>query len=660
MATKQTANVYIKNTTDGTAHVQLFHQNDSYGIQNGSWIAAAGQTVGPLAVEFDTGFGSYGILDWWSATVLVIGGSTPGMYQSAGTGTFPNWKECQLQSPDAGQDMTFTISATQFVVALASGGCSNAMVHLGRADVNFDGPFAITNVFVLMLENHSFDNIFGQSGIPGISHAATTNTNTFQPPGGGEPVTYPVASPAPVQMPTDPGHEFADVLEQLCGSGDQTQLGAHYPPLLAGGAYPPIDNSGFVQNYATTISEGPAPSTAAIGDVMLGFDTPDQLPVIYQLATEFALCDAWFSSMPGPTWPNRFFVHGGSSAGLDHSPSKAQLVEWETVHGFSLPNGSLFDGLTASGWSWRLYIDDTDAYSDDPGKGSAFGRIPQVSSLKGITALDVNSLTHFASDLQSPYPYAYTFIEPNWGDITGGTYEGGSSQHPMDDVFGGEGLIKAVYEAIRNSPVWNTSLLIVTYDEHGGFFDSVAPGAATPPGDGSANPSNPLNDSGFDFATYGIRVPAVVVSPWIPKGIVDHTVYDHASVPASVMTVFDFGGPGVTNRTHQANDVLNLCSEPVPRTDTPATLNPPAPPVARAAVSPQALAAQDEEPTEDSGNLPGFLATALKTQLELTDDENERKDVMHQFDSIRTRGDARAFVARTLAKVDAAREGTVA
>ena len=205
--------------------------------------------------------------------------------------------------------------------------------------------------------------------------------------------------------------------------------------------------------------------------------------------------------------------------------------------------------MSRAGLTWRIYNDDTDAYSDDPQDGSVFGAIPQVSALKGITLLDANSLTHFAADLQSPYTCQYTFIEPNYGDITS-SYRGGSSQHPMDDVHGGEGLIKAVYEAIRNSPVWDTSLLIITYDEHGGFYNSVAPPAATPPDDGS--PST-YNQWGFTFAQLGVRVPAVVVSPWIAAHTVDHTVYDHASVPATIERLF--GLPPLTARDAAANDV---------------------------------------------------------------------------------------------------------
>jgi phospholipase C len=166
--------------------------------------------------------------------------------------------------------------------------------------------------------------------------------------------------------------------------------------------------------------------------------------------------------------------------------------------------------VSPAGLTWRIYNDDTDAYSDDPQDGSVFGAIPQVSALKGVTLLDANSLTHFAADLQRPYTCQYTFIEPNYGDITS-SYRGGSSQHPMDDVYGGEGLIKAVYEAIRNSPVWDTSLLIITYDEHGGFYDSVKPPAATPPNDGSPSTHNQW---GFTFAQlgYGSR------PWWSPRG----------------------------------------------------------------------------------------------------------------------------------------------
>ena len=291
----------------------------------------------------------------------------------------------------------------------------------------------ITHVFVLMLENHSFDNIFAMSGIPGLKTPSPGAKNTYKS------VDYPVQDNAPTSMATDPGHEFLDVLEQLAG------VGATYPN---GGPYPLIDSSGFAANYATSLTEQTGlPQPGQIGDVMKCFDTPSQLPVIHQLATEFAVCDQWFSSLPGPTWPNRFFVHEASSAGLDHSPSGSEIFEWESnpFGGFEYPNGSIYDALTKAGLNWRLYIDHS---------GPVAGSFAQVQSIKGIHYSSLRSFTNFAADLQGPYPYQYTFIEPNYGNLVDSSYQHGSSQHPMDGMNSGEGLIKAVYEAIRNSPLW--------------------------------------------------------------------------------------------------------------------------------------------------------------------------------------------------------------
>jgi phospholipase C len=420
-----------------------------------------------------------------------------------------------------------------------------------------------------------------------------------------------------------------------------------YPP---GGPYPPINNSGFAFNYATTTTEGPVPPPNRIGDIMRGFATPTQLPVIYQLATEFALCDHWFSSLPGPTWPNRFFVHGASSAGLDHSPTLAEIAAWESVDGFSYPKGSIYQRLTATRMPWRIYNDDTNAYSDNPQAGSPTGKIPQVMALKGISVGVINSLSHFASDLQGDYPYQYTFIEPNYGNVVDNSYRGGSSQHPMDDAYGGEGLIKAVYEAIRNSPVWNSSLLVITYDEHGGFYDSVAPGGATPPNDGS---SNTYNKYGFKFDQLGVRVPAVIVSPWIAKGVVDHTIYDHSSVLATLEKIFVL--PPLTSRDAAAKNLCGLL-QPSLRPNTPTTLNNPAPPPVRPPVAPANLQAEDAEPIPPTGNLHGFLAIGLKTELELSSGEPaERQAIIANFKNIRTKGDARAYMDQVTAKIDAAK-----
>lgn len=487
----------------------------------------------------------------------------------------------------------------------------------------------IRNVFVLMLENHSFDNIFGQSGISGIAHATSANYNTANG------TDYHVANSAPVAMVSDPGHEFQDVVAQLAGAN------ASYP---SGGPYPAINNSGFAANYATSTTEGPAPPAGNVGDIMKGFNTATQLPVIYQLATEFAVCDHWFSSLPGPTWPNRFFVHGASSAGLDHSPTTAEMLLWDTVDGFSYPHGSIYDRLMSAGKTWRIYNDDTNAYSDHPNQGSAVGKVPQVAALKGISLSTVRSLTRFAADLQTDYAVEYTFIEPNYGNAMNGTYAGGSSQHPMDDVYGGEALIKAVYEAIRNSPVWNSSMLIITYDEHGGFYDSVLPGPAVTPNDGS---SSTYTKFGFQFDRLGVRVPAVIVSPWVARGVVDTTVYDHTSILATLGKLFNFSS--LTARDAAANDLLHLV-QTSSRTDTPTRLNNP---VHSGSADVNRDALHDDTPIMQSGNLPGFLAIYLKAELELSSgDPAARRALIDRFAEITTVGQAHQYVAAVTEKIE--------
>lgn len=467
----------------------------------------------------------------------------------------------------------------------------------------------IQHVFVLMLENHSFDNLLALSGIPGIAAAGPADCNSWN----GQ--TWCVAGNAPGSMPTDPGHEFPDVVEQLCGAG------AQYPQ---GGPYPPVDNSGFAANYATSTTETKQPPPQNdIGDIMLCFNTAAQLPVLFQLATEFVVCDQWFSSAPGPTWPNRFFLHGASSSGLDHSPTREDMLLWETLRGFRYPNGSIFDELTARGIVFRLFHDDN---------GPLEGRVSQVSSLHGIELWDVNDLSRFANDLRGSYPWAYTFIEPNYGDIIDGSYSGGSSQHPMDGVTRGEALLKQIYEALRASPLWESSALIVTYDEHGGFYDHVPPPAAVPPGDGS---SDAYSQYGFTFDRYGVRVPAIIVSPWVAPAV-DHTVYDHSSVLATLESLFDLSP--LTERDRTAHPVAGLLAPGPLRTNCPLTL---ATPAAVSAAAPAFdPAARDLDPIPASRSLTGFLGTLLKADSQLSGSAEARA----RFQSLGTRADARAYL----------------
>ncbi len=230
----------------------------------------------------------------------------------------------------------------------------------------------------------------------------------------------------------------------------------------------------------------------------------------------------------------------------------------------------------------------------------------------------------------------------------------------MDDVYRGEKLIKDTYEAIRDSPFWNTSLLIITYDEHGGFFDSEAP-----PKDVTAPDDAPLRKetTDFDFKQLGVGVPAVVVSPLIKKGTVDHTVYDHSSVAATLEDIFEF--PALTKRDAQANNLhtnkegkKHLLTLSAARTDCPVRLVDPAPRKSAERTVPQ-FNPRDLDPLPANSNLHGFLAVLLKTELELSDGSDAaRAAIIESFKNVRTRADAGDYAARVTERAERARRAS--
>lgn len=615
------ANVYIQNTTKSKVLIQLYHVSYTYWDDQVIVIASEGaafradqsEKVGPMRVGYGTGLGHLTDTDRWWVVLSVYEGSDAGVYASELGAT--------MTSKDSGKNLDFTVDTTQFSIKLAS-----TTTHSTMKKRHSFGKIA--NVFVLMLENHSFDNIFARSGINGITVAPQGASNSYNG------TDYPVTSDAPTSMPTDPGHEFFDVVEQLGGAG-----ASFVTP-----NYPPVNNSGFVSNYATTTSEGNPPKEADRRMIMACFDTRSQLPTIYSLAREFAICDQWFSSMPGPTWPNRYFVHGSSSSGLDHSPDKFDMAATESLSGFSFKNGSIFDALKNHEQSFRIVMDED---------GPIGGSVPQVTSLQGLLwPFAVDSLQDFTKALQGYYPATYTFIEPNYGDASSGTYRKGSSQHPKDDTARGEKLINQIYEAIRNSPLWESSMFVIVYDEHGGFYDSVEPLAATPPGD--SDTTSRYCKHGFTFNQYGVRVPAVVVSPWIPARTVSKTLYDHSSIPATLEKIV--GMEPLTERDKQAASLTDLLTLDAPRPDCPQMLSSPAQ-LSDFIQSflPEKAAAVEREPLPESDNLLGFLAIARKTELEMAD-PSEHAAIHERFNSLQTRGGARVYLEEVAWRVRQVRE----
>ncbi len=483
---------------------------------------------------------------------------------------------------------------------------------------------SVQHVFVLMLENRSFDHMLGFSMISGRD-AETGQPTRLSILSGSESnvlngTTCTVSKGADLVMPVDPGHEFPNVLEQLCGSS------AGYPP---GGAYPAVNKSGFVASYAAS------GGSAAPGEILKCF-APEQLPVLTALAEEFATCDNWHASMPGPTWPNRMFVHAGSSGGLDHSPTSQEIVEWETIGGFQFKAGTIFDALKKKGVSHRLYAGDD---------------FPMVAALKGVSLFDIHHYSELAGDLsQDALPYGYVFIEPSYHVLD--EYRDSTSQHPLTDVTLGEALIKETYEAIRNSNQWDSCVLIITWDEHGGFYDHVTPPSAVAPGDSLEK----HNQFGFTFEQYGPRVPTIVISPLIPKNTIDHRLYDHASIPALIKAVF--GAGPLTARDGQANSPDKLFSLPTARQDAPTTLPSAALPTAGLAMSMaipdlNTVVATRPDETVDQGTLPVILNSALRQDLEMSPDQ--RAQILKRVASIKTREQARQYLAEVQTKLRAHR-----
>lgn len=420
----------------------------------------------------------------------------------------------------------------------------------------------LDKIFVLMLENHSFDHLLGLSGIPGI--------NGLYGPGGKIDPRYVninghtgasihASGGALDPMPSDPPHEFWDVLMQLCGRNAAS----------AAGGYPPVDNSGFVDSYSGLFAyPGATPyhylnntnKKATNPNLVMQSIGPGSQSVLAALASTYAVCDNWFSSMPGPTWPNRYFAHAASSAGLDDSPNKLQMMG-AYAWGQGFQNGTIFDRLNENGIQWEIFAGD---------------HLPQSFALKGMTKewLTKKRITPYAKFgakvSNAAYAPQYIFIEPKWGKLLGDSaFTGGNSQHPVDSLTGGEQLIWEVYQTILNSPHWNRSMLVITYDEHGGFYDHVQPPPATPPGDKTMPASNAKR--GFDFSVHGVRVPAVIVSPLIAPGTVDHTPYDHSSIPATLCRRFNMNP--LTDRDAKANDLLHLIGQ-----QRPFQVDPPEPP----------------------------------------------------------------------------------
>jgi phospholipase C len=335
--------------------------------------------------------------------------------------------------------------------------------------------------------------------------------------------------------------------------------------------------------------------------------TPTMLPVLSGLARGFAVCDQWFSSAPTETLPNRAFACAGTSQG--HMDDKTKT--------YTAP--SIFGLLTKNNLDWRIY-----GYDAEP--------------LTRMTFPDTTNApeTHFGlfTDFQAAAAAGtlppYTFLEPSWEST-------GNSQHPNYNVALGEQLIHDVYYALRNGPGWNQTLLIVTYDEHGGCYDHV------PPPTNAVPPDTDAGEYGFDFKRFGLRVPTVLVSPLIPAGTVFRVAansmpLDHTSILKTVEQ--RWGLPALTARDAAAPAIGAVLTLKTPRTDDPL----------QGVTVPQA---KGSNPSEHRPSHLQQVLAELVAQLPVPD---AKGGTHHEMPALHTNSDYRTYIQERVAAWKASRK----
>ena len=395
---------------------------------------------------------------------------------------------------------------------------------------------SVQYIVQLMLENRSFDHMLGflYSGAGNVSPAGQpfeglTGNESNTDANGNTVTVYQIdqtAAGAYFMPGADPGEGYANTNEQLFGTGKPPS-----PPVAV--------NTGFVTNFADAISydqrSNRSVQAGTTPSQIMGMFTPAGLPVLSGLAAGFAVCDYWYSSVPTMTFPNRAFACAATSQGHMNDGAASYTVP------------SIFGLMTTHNLSWKIY-----GYDEEPLTRKNF---PDTLSAPDSC---FGKFADFQSDAAAGTLPQYSFLEPSWGST-------GNSQHPNYDVSLGEQLIQAVYNAVRSGPGWAQTLLFITYDEHGGLYDHV------PPPTGATPPAATPGDYGFDFTRFGVRIPAVLVSPLIPPGTVfrpaGSTPLDHTSVLKTIET--RWGLPPLTARDAAAPDVGDVLSLATPRTDDP-------------------------------------------------------------------------------------------
>jgi phospholipase C len=411
-----------------------------------------------------------------------------------------------------------------------------------RSPGTVDDTMPFDHVVVVIMENHSFDNLLGalpltMPAVEGLQFEAGQATNS-----------NPGTNHTPAQVRSFP-------LPNTAQGSNVTQSWKATHEQIAEGRM-----DGFVK------------SAGAVEP--MGYYTPTLLPFAYSLASTFTTANRWFSSVPGPTYPNRRFLLAGTAFGCT-TTNPMTLLDAPP------PHGTIFDRLSEQNVTWCDYFTDVPMtavipsiiikHSDHLAPISKFFHDCQAGTLPSVSFVDpgLGVLSSLVSGLESlPFPMK-EILQIMGADFSSATP--GETEEDPQNMYYGEAWAHSVVQAILQSPKWSRTLLIYTYDEHGGYYDHVPPPGALPPD--SIPPQLQPGDPAGGYDMYGPRVPAVVVSPYSKRGAVSDVTYDHTSILATIERKWNL--PAMTVRDANANDIMDFLDAAAPPRLDPGYIDPP-------------------------------------------------------------------------------------
>jgi phospholipase C len=382
---------------------------------------------------------------------------------------------------------------TEAMAAAARAACTYGPGALAAETLASDAPtgrnIPIDHVVLIIQENHSFDSVFSHLG-GDVMAAADNATN-----------------PGPDGTPVARSHQ-----PHLCSADpDHSWRGSH-------------------EEWDNGLNDGFAKVNGGIGATSLQYWDGSDIPYYYALAHAFTVSDSHHASVLGPTVPNRMFSLAGTSYGLTYNA----IAPATDAAGKPYPN--VFTELDAARVDWKYYSD-----SSPPESGALLATYLNDGS-------HYFPLADFAKDAAAGTLPSFSIAEPR-----STSYADTLDEHPPGDIQNGEQAIAAIVNALLSSPNWGTSALFLSYDENGGFYDSVPPPPACIPDDLPVIYSQGDPPGAFD--RYGFRVPLIVVSPYAKRGYVTHHVTDHTSVLRFVEA--RFGLPAITKRDANADPLFD-------------------------------------------------------------------------------------------------------